>query len=156
MCVLTHQLPFVLFFGEHPSLSGIPRWVGRTSQKVNDAEGKTHSAAGEKCFLVQPFPPASRPCLSWGNVLAHGGHSNLTPTEFELCLQRYLGRTWILEATQGALWSACETHHTRPSAPSFQLVLYVGRERGQENAETLGTRLLVSWENSDKNLSQVL
>lgn len=71
MCVLTHQLPFVLFFGEHPSLSGIPRWVGRTSQKVNDAEGKTHSAAGEKCFfLVQPFPPASRPCLSWGKCVS--------------------------------------------------------------------------------------
>lgn len=68
MCVLTCQLLFkVLFFGEHPSLSGISRWVGRAPQKVNDTEGTTHSAAGEKCSWAQPYTPqTSRPSLSWG------------------------------------------------------------------------------------------
>jgi hypothetical protein len=60
-----------------------------------------------------------------------------------------LGLSSTLRKSEGS-WNT-----TRHSAPSYQSVVRVLRG-GTGGVETLETSLLVSWENSDKNLSQVL
>lgn len=66
-------LPKCLSLGAYHSLSGIPRWTGRASQKADDVEGKTHSAAGEEGFWTPAFPEALRSGLSCAGVTAPGG-----------------------------------------------------------------------------------
>jgi hypothetical protein len=125
-------------------------------------------------FKAQSLPEASRPSLSWGRIVALGGHSSPIWSKWVSCyLQKYLRRILISEATWkyilGALWwfspfppilqmmksEPSQRWHWYAVIPQPTNVMWT--EGGDiRNAETFWTRLLVSWENSDKNLSQVL
>lgn len=135
------------------SFRHVPRWTGRASQKADDIEGKTHSAAGEEGFWTPPFPEAWRSGLSCAGVTAPGGHPGLMLSG-PVPLADYLGRRLISKATWKSVFGASlgatdnENGHLGKWRPvsniliSSRLMLSCGLTEDGRNAETFSSARL--------------